>query len=209
MIDINLLRENPDLFRDSQRARCADETLVDKILEADSDRRASIAEFESLRAEQKTFGKKVAQAGGEEKEQLLLEVKDLAQRVSLAKAAAEKAQSRQDELLLTIENLIISGIPAGGEDDYALVKTVGQPRDFSAEGFEPRDHLEIGELVAGIDMARGAKVSGSRFYFFERPCGSLGAGSADAGSGSSLSRGFYHAHHSYPGASRNDEWYRF
>ncbi len=167
MIDINLLRENPDLFRDSQRARCADETLVDKILEADSDRRASIAEFESLRAEQKTFGKKVAQAGGEEKEQLLLEVKDLAQRVSLAKAAAEKAQSRQDELLLTIENLIISGIPAGGEDDYALVKTVGQPRDFSAEGFEPRDHLEIGELVAGIDMARGAKVSGSRFYFLK------------------------------------------
>ncbi|GGH64090.1 serine--tRNA ligase [Rothia aerolata] len=167
MIDINLLRENPDLFRESQRKRGADVTLVDQILEADSTRRSSISEFESLRAEQKAFGKKVVAAKGEEKQALLAEVKELSQRVSDAKANSDDAQEKLDSLLLTIENLIIDGVPAGGEDDFEVLKTVGTPRDFSAEGFEPRDHLEIGELVDGIDMVRGAKVSGSRFYFLK------------------------------------------
>lgn len=167
VIDINLLRENPELFRESQRKRGADVTLVDQILEADTTRRSSISEFETLRAEQKAFGKKVAQASGDEKQALLAEVKELADRVAAAKSTADAAQEKQDELLLTIENLVIDGIPAGGEDDFEVLKTVGEPRDFSAEGFEPRDHLEIGELVDGIDMARGAKVSGSRFYFLK------------------------------------------
>lgn len=167
VIDINLLRENPELFRESQRKRGADVTLVDQILEADTTRRSSISEFETLRAEQKSFGKKVAQASGDEKQALLAEVKELADRVAAAKSTADAAQEKQDELLLTIENLVIDGIPAGGEDDFEVLKTVGEPRDFSAEGFEPRDHLEIGELVDGIDMARGAKVSGSRFYFLK------------------------------------------
>lgn len=167
MIDINLLRENPDLFRESQRARGADVSLVDQILEADSTRRSSISEFENLRSEQKAFGKKVAAAKGEEKQALLAEVKELSQRVSEAKAASDAAQQTQDDLLLRIENLVIDGIPAGGEDDFEVLKTVGEPRNFEAEGFEPRDHLEIGELIDGIDMARGAKVSGSRFYFLK------------------------------------------
>lgn len=167
MIDINLLRENPDVFRASQRARGADETLIDQILEADSKRRSSISEFETLRAEQKAFGKKVAQAKGEEKQALLAEVKELAHRVSEAKAASDEAQATQDELVLRVENVIIDGVPTGGEDDYVVVKHMGEPRNFEAEGFEPRDHLEIGELVDGIDMQRGAKVSGSRFYFLK------------------------------------------
>lgn len=167
VIDINLLRENPEIFRESQRARGADVSLVDQILEADSNRRSSISEFENLRAEQKAFGKKVAAAQGEEKQALLAEVKELSQRVSAAKAATDDAQAKLNDLLMTIENLIMEGIPSGGEDDFKVLKTVGEPRDFSAEGFEPRDHLEIGELVDGIDMARGAKVSGSRFYFLK------------------------------------------
>lgn len=167
MIDINLLRENPDLFRASQRARRSDVELVDQILEADAHRRQSVSDFESLRAEQKSFGKKVSQAQGEEKQNLLAEVKDLSQRVKAAEAAANEAQATQDDLLSRMENLIIDGVPTGGEDDFVTLKTVGEPRDFSAEGFEPRDHLEIGELVDGIDMARGAKVSGARFYFLK------------------------------------------
>lgn len=167
VIDINLLRENPDLFRNSQRARLADESLIDQILEADSARRSAIGEYESLRAEQNAFGKKVAKASGDEKQALLAEVKELAKRVGEAKAANEKAQVTIDELLNRVGNLIIDGVPTGGEDDFKTVKTVGTPRDFEAEGFEPRDHLEIGELVDGIDMQRGAKVSGARFYFLK------------------------------------------
>ncbi|MFI8596693.1 serine--tRNA ligase [Rothia koreensis] len=167
MIDINLLRENPDLFRASQRARQSDVGLVDQILEADAQRRQSINEFESLRAEQKSFGKKVSQAQGEEKETLLAEVKTVAQKVKAAENASNEAQATQDELLSRMENLIIDGVPTGGEEDYVTLKTVGEPRDFASEGFEPRDHLEIGELLDGIDMARGAKVSGARFYFLK------------------------------------------
>ena len=163
-----MLRENPDKFRASQAARGADESVVDRVLEADSARRSAITEYETLRAEQKSFGKKVAQAQGEQKQQLLAEVKDLSDRVKDADSRADAAQATIDELLKALPNLIIDGIPAGGEDDFAVLKHVGQPRDFAAEGFEPRDHLEIGELVDGLDMARGAKVGGSRFYFLKR-----------------------------------------
>ena len=167
MIDINLLRENPDAFRASQRARGKDETHVDRILEADTARRALIGEYETLRAEQNAFGKKVAKAPKEEKPALVAQAKELAARVNEAKASSEAKTAEYEELISSIENLIIDGVPTGGEDDYVVVKKVGTPRDFTADGFEPRDHLEIGELVDGIDMARGAKVSGARFYFLK------------------------------------------
>lgn len=163
-----MLRENPDKFRASQAARGADESVVDRVLEADSARRSAITEYETLRAEQKSFGKQVAQAQGEDKQRLLAEVKELAERVKDADSRADAAQTTIDELLKALPNLIIDGIPAGGEDDFTVLKHVGQPRDFAAEGFEARDHLEIGELVDGLDMARGAKVGGSRFYFLKR-----------------------------------------
>ena len=163
-----MLRENPDKFRASQAARGADESVVDRVLEADSARRSAITEYETLRAEQKSFGKQVAQAQGEDKQRLLAEVKELAERVKDADSRADAAQTTIDELLKALPNLIIDGIPAGGEDDFTVLKHVGQPRDFAADGFEARDHLEIGELVDGLDMARGAKVGGSRFYFLKR-----------------------------------------
>jgi seryl-tRNA synthetase len=165
VIDVKDLTENPDKYRASQRARGADEALVDSIIAADSRRRASLTEYETLRAQQNVFGKKVAAAKGEEKQALLAEVKGLAQKVKAAQVSADEAQGEMDELMRVIPNLVIEGVPVGGEDDYTVVKTVGTPRDFAAEGFEPRDHLEIGELLGAIDMERGAKVSGSRFYF--------------------------------------------
>jgi len=167
VIDINLLRENPEIFRASQRARGKDEAHVDRILEADAARRASIGTYENLRAEQNAFGKQVANAPKEEKPGLVAQAKELAAHVANAKAASEAKAAEYEELLSSIENLIIDGVPTGGEDDFVVLKEVGTPRDFAAEGFEPRDHLEIGELIGGIDMARGAKVSGSRFYFLK------------------------------------------
>ncbi|KHL02779.1 serine--tRNA ligase [Sinomonas humi] len=167
MIDVRELSENPEKFRASQRARGADESLVDRLLAADSRRRAALTQYETLRAEQNAFGKKVAAAKGEEKQALLAEVKELAAKVKSSSADADAAQAEQDELLRVFPNLVIDGVPAGGEDDYEVVKTVGTPRDFAAEGFEPRDHLEIGELLGAIDMERGAKVSGARFYFLK------------------------------------------
>lgn len=165
MIDVNELRANPEIFRASQRARGADESLVDAAVAADTSRRDAINRYESLRAEQNAFGKKVAQAKGEEKQALLAEVKELAVKVKAAQAASDAAQAEQESLLRRIPNLIVDGVPAGGEEDFTVLRTVGKPRDFGPDGFEPRDHLEIGELIGAIDMERGAKVSGSRFYF--------------------------------------------
>ncbi|MGQ1837699.1 serine--tRNA ligase [Kocuria turfanensis] len=190
MIDINQLREHPDVFRASQRARGADESLIDRILEADVARRNLITEYESLRAEQNAFGKQVARAQGEDKQALLAEVKELAARVKEAQAASEAARARQDELVSVVENLILDGVPAGGEDDYVVLRTVGQPRDFAAEGLEPRDHLEIGELVDGIDMERGAKVSGARFYFLKRDVARLETALLLMGQDLALDNGF-------------------
>ncbi|MDO4238853.1 serine--tRNA ligase [Micrococcus sp.] len=167
MIDVKDLIDQPEKYRASQEARGADASLVDRIVEADASRRASISRFEELRAEQKAFGKKVAQAQGEEKQALLAEVKDLAAQVKAAEAAANEAEAELLAHQRAFPNLIIEGIPAGGEDDFVVVKEVGAPRDFAAEGFEPRDHLELGELIGGIDMERGAKVSGARFSFLK------------------------------------------
>lgn len=162
-----MLTDNPDKYRASQRARGADEALIDQLIEADSARRETIATYERLRAEQNAFSKKVGAAKGEERAALLAEVKELAVAVKAAQASSDEAAATCTSLQRSIPNLIIDGIPAGGEDDFALVKTVGTPRDFAAEGFEPLDHLQIAEKLGAIDMERGAKVSGSRFYFLK------------------------------------------
>ncbi len=164
MIDLRLLRDNPDVVRASQVARGDDPDLVDVALDADSLRRSSLAEFENLRAEQKSLGKKVAQAQGDEKQALLAHTKQLAQDVKRHQATAAEAEQELDRVLYSIAN-VIAGAPAGGEDDFIEVKQVGARRDFAAEGFEPKDHLELGEGLRAIDTKRGAKVSGARFYF--------------------------------------------
>ncbi|MCP2263368.1 serine--tRNA ligase [Promicromonospora thailandica] len=164
MIDLRLLRDNPDVVRASQVARGDDPDLVDAALDADARRRSSLTEFENLRAEQKSLGKQVAQAQGDEKQALLTRTKQLAQDVKQHQATAAEAEAELDRVLYSIAN-VIEGAPAGGEDDYIDVKQVGTPRDFAAEGFEPKDHLELGEGLRAIDTKRGAKVSGARFYF--------------------------------------------
>ena len=165
MIDIKLLRDDPDLVRASQRARGEDEGVVDAVRAADERRRSSLTAYERLRAEQKSMGKQVARAQGEEKQALLARTKQLAAEVRSLQAAADEAQAELDTLVRTIGNVVEPEVPSGGEDDYVVVETVGTPRDFAAEGFEPRDHLALAESLDAIDMERGAKVAGARFYF--------------------------------------------
>ncbi|RRD46188.1 serine--tRNA ligase [Tessaracoccus sp. OH4464_COT-324] len=164
MIDPKMLRTDPDRIRRSQEARGESVELVDELVAADEARRLAIASFENLRAQQKTMGKDVARAKGEEKAALLADMKQLAADVKEAEAAVGFAEERFTELAKRVGNLVIDGVPRGGEDDGVVLSTHGTPRDFAAEGFEPRDHLEIGELLGAIDMERGAKISGSRFY---------------------------------------------
>ena len=169
MIDPKLLRTDPDRIRRSQAARGDSVELVDELLAADEARRSSINRFETARAEQKEIGKSVAKASGDEKAALLERTKALAAEVKALQAASDEAEQTYNDLMSQLANIVIDGVPEGGEDDLYVIDTVGTPRDFAAEGFTPRDHLEIGEILGAIDMERGAKVSGSRFYFLKGP----------------------------------------
>ena len=162
MIDPVVLRENPDVVRRSQQLRGASVSLVDDAVAADAERRSQLARFESLRAEQNVFGKQVAQAKGDDKRALVEQAQQLAADVKAAQQAATDAGEQFDRIVGSLGNIPIDGVPAGGEDDWALVKTVGEPATFD---FELRDHAELGELLGAIDIERGVKVSGSRFYF--------------------------------------------
>ncbi|MDQ7879070.1 serine--tRNA ligase [Microbacterium sp. QXD-8] len=162
MIDPVLLRDNPELVKRSQEARGESPDTVDVAVEADRARRAAITAFEELRAAQNAHGKRVAQAPKEEKAALVAEAKQLSEQVKQAQHAVTAAEEASAEAFAALENIVIEGVPAGGEDDFVTLRTHG---DVPAFSFEPRDHLEIGERLGAIDMDRGTKVSGSRFYF--------------------------------------------
>ena len=166
---MRLLRDTPEVVRASARARGEDPNLVDEVLAADTTRRESLQTFETLRAEQKSIGKNVARASADEKAALLERTKELSAAVKEAEASARQAEESFTTLLLGLSNVVDPAAPVGGEDDYTVIEQVGSPRDFSAEGFTPRDHLELGELLGAIDVERGAKVSGSRFYYLTGP----------------------------------------
>lgn len=152
-------------MRASQRARGEDVALVDALLSADERRRSSGLRFDELRAEQKALGKLIPKASGDEKAELLKKAGQLAADVKAADAAQDEAAAETQELLLRLGNLVHPDVPVGGEEDFVTLETHGTIRDFAAEGFEPKDHLELGTTLGAIDVERGAKVSGSRFYF--------------------------------------------
>ncbi|MFC8422373.1 serine--tRNA ligase [Streptomyces sp. NPDC057236] len=165
MIDLRLLREDPDRVRASQRARGEDVALVDALLSADERRRSSGVRFDELRAEQKSLGKLIPKAAGDEKAELLKKAEQLKADVKAADAERDAADAETQELQLKLSNLVHPDVPVGGEEDFVTLETHGTIRDFGAEGFEPKDHLELGQILGAIDVERGAKVSGSRFYF--------------------------------------------
>ena len=165
MIDIKFIRENPDIVRASQKGRGEDPAIVDHLLAADVARRDAIVEFEALRAEQNVFSKSVGAAEGADRSALLAEGRTLSAKVKEADARRSTAEKKMQELALLLSNLLDPDTPIGGEEDFVVLEHVGTPRDFSTDGFEPRDHVELGRLLGAIDTERGAKVSGARSYY--------------------------------------------
>ncbi len=121
--------------------------------------------FDELRNEQKSLGKLIPKASPEERTELLKKAEQLKQDVKAAEAEQNEADEAAKSLLLQLGNIVHEDVPVGGEEDFTVLETHGTIRDFAAEGFEPKDHLELGELLGAIDVERGAKVSGSRFYY--------------------------------------------
>jgi len=161
VIDVKLLRENPDLVRASQRARGEDQGLVDALLDADAARRSAVSAADNLRAEQKVLSRDIARSGQEQRAGLLETAKLYSARVKAAEVEQAEAETAFTAAYMAISNVIIDGVPAGGEDDFVVLDTVGEPRAIE----HPKDHVELGESLGMIDLERGAKVSGARFYF--------------------------------------------
>lgn len=161
VIDLKFLREHPDIVRESQRTRGEDPALVDALLAADDARRQAIQEADALRSEQKAFGKKIGQAAPEERPKLLEGSNELKAKVKAAEETQKEAEAKVFEVQMRLSN-VVEGAPAGGEDDFVVLEHVGTPPEFD---FEPKDHLELGESLGLIDMKRGTKVSGARFYY--------------------------------------------
>jgi seryl-tRNA synthetase len=166
VIDLKLLRDDPDRVRASQVARGDDPALVDALLEADEARRAAITTADQLRGAQKEVSASVRSASPEERPAVLEQAKALAAQVKEAEAAQSAAEAALRAAHLAVPNVVIAGVPAGGEADYVVLEQVGEIPTY---GFRVRDHLEVGELLKAIDTERGAKVSGSRFAFLTGP----------------------------------------
>lgn len=203
VIDIKVLREDPERVRASQRARGADESLVDQILAADTARRTALSQFEELRAQQKSVSKQVGAAMGQlnaarkrgddvteleaRAQQSRSDAAALAAQVKSLEAQADEQSATFERLLKQVGNIIIDGVPSGGEDDYKIREIVGARTEFD---FEPRDHLALGELLGAIDMERGAKVGGSRFYFLTGVGARLELGLLQMGLAQAVEHGF-------------------
>ena len=164
MIDPYLLRENPDAIKASQRARGRDESIIDQAVELDAKRRRALADYESLRADQNSHSKLVATASKDHKSKLVAEAGALSAKVKVANETANRSAEEFEKVIWQIENVVLQGVPSGGEADFAVIKEVGKKTHFD---FEPKDHVALGESLDIIDMERGAKVSGSRFYFLK------------------------------------------
>lgn len=166
MIDIKLIRENPELVKSSQRGRGEDESIVDRLIELDSKRREAISAFESVRAEQNLLSKSVGAAKGDEKAALLEKAKALAAQVKEADSKRAELEAETNEVAKLLSNILDPDAPIGGEADFKVIEHVGVPRQFD---FEPRDHVELGKLLGAIDTERGAKVAGARSYYLTGP----------------------------------------
>ncbi len=167
MLDLKLIRDDPDMARAALARRGPGEAAaVDRLLDLDAHRRALVTEVDGLRAEQKRRGKEVAQAPPERRAEVLAGLKELAGTLDQAEARLRGAEADLNDLLARVPNLPDPSVPAGGEEDAVELRRVGTVR---ALDFQPRDHLELGELLGAIDTARAAKVSGARFGYLTGP----------------------------------------
>ncbi len=166
MIDLQLLRADPERVRASQRARGEDETLVDALLAADEARRAAVSAADRLRAAANAASKAIGSASADERPERIEQARVVKEQVKTAEAEESAAEDALRAAHIAIPNVVEDGVPPGGEDDYVVIEEVGERPSFD---FAPRDHLEIGEMLSAIDTERGAKVSGARFYYLTGP----------------------------------------
>src|SRR3990172_2346798 len=163
MLDLKLVRDNPDAVREGLRKRGAEPALVDAVIEADRARRELVQSVEGLRAEQNRVSAEIPKLSGEEKTRRITEMREVSGRLKGLEPDLRAADDVLRTALLRLPNLPHPSVPAGVDPaDNIVVRTWGQRPEFD---FPPRDHLDLGASLGILDVERGAKVSGSRFYY--------------------------------------------
>jgi seryl-tRNA synthetase len=163
MLDIRLIRENPETVREALKKRQADDAIIDEILALDEQRRTILGEVESLKAERNTVSKEI----GRMKDAASRNEKIAAMRAVGEKISALDAELRQTDAALTSAMSTLPNIPSEktpygvDESDNRVLKTVGEPPRFD---FDPKAHWDLGPALEIIDFERGVKITGSRFY---------------------------------------------
>jgi seryl-tRNA synthetase len=176
VLNPDFVRNNPQAVKDSQASRGEDPLLVDQFLEKDQLWRNLTVEVDNLRAKQKTLSKEIGNLKAKqkttpgpevEKELTLLTQKgtDLSNKITEITSKQDEVKIQADKAMGAISNLVHKDAPVGSEKDFKIIETFGTPRDFQVEGIKVKDHVEIGSDLKLIDIERGAKVSGSRFYY--------------------------------------------
>jgi seryl-tRNA synthetase len=176
VINPDFVRNNPQIVKDSQSARGESPALVDEFLKNDQLWRNLTVEVDNLRAEQKSLSKEIGNLKGQQKsspgpevdkqlDTLTKKGTELSDNIASLTTKQEEVKKLADKAMSGISNLVHKDAPVGEEKDFKVIETVGKPRDFNAEGIKIKDHVELGEEMKLIDLERGAKVSGSRFYY--------------------------------------------
>lgn len=162
MLDIKLVRENPEAIKLGLRAK-KDSTDIDQLLALDAERREAITQVETLKSKQNDASKQISQAkrNGDDATAILAEMKEISQTVAALGARREELDAELTDRLLRIPNPPHSSVPAGeSEEDNPVVRSWGEPRGYD---FELKDHVDIAEDLGLYDFKRGAKLSGSGF----------------------------------------------
>lgn len=161
VIDLRVLRQDPDRVRASQRARGEPVEAVDRLLAADARSRAAQTRAGALRAEQKDLGRAIPRAAAGERVELLARAAELAAAVKTAEAEEELARSELRAAHVAVPNVVVDGVPPGGEQDFVVLTSDDPPvRDGPV-----RDHVELGVALGALDVERAVRVSGTRFAF--------------------------------------------
>jgi len=163
MLDINLIREKPDLVREALEKRQEETAPVDRVLDLDEQRRELIQEVEALRAERNKASKEISRMEeGEARQEKIEAMRLVAERISILDGQLGAVEAELDELMSNIPNIPDARVPLGvDESENVVIKTVGEFPEFD---FVPKPHWDLGPELGVIDFERGVKITGSRFY---------------------------------------------
>jgi seryl-tRNA synthetase len=167
MLDIKIIREQPGLVKRSIELRNLDPTHVDldRLLEVDAQWRAEQQRCDELRARRNSISSTIKKLQGDERQGAIEEVKALKQELGALEASVDAAREERDRLHARVPNLLAEDVPVGRTDEENLeVSRWGEPTRLD---FEPRNHVELGQLTDTIDFDRAAKVTGSNFYYLK------------------------------------------